>query len=185
MFAQGNPDFTKRLHKLAARTMQTVPRPLRSISFLTETVITDQDGPVEMFIAANLGMGSTLLEGKSQRSHNTIQETPATVKGVTVATLLDDTVVLAPDSHLIIKMDVEGAEYMILNHGWKALCKAVLEHKVHVSIMLELHGKRKIGKNDSLDAFYRDNILGKLTECGVHVAMDSFSLGGGRRYHAV
>ena len=163
--------------------MQTVPRPVRNISFLTETVITDQDGLVEMFIAANAGMGSTLLKGKSQRSHNHILEKTATVKGITLETLLAETVVLLPDSHLIIKMDVEGAEYMVLNHGWKDLCRAVKVHGVHVSMMLELHGKRKIGQSDDLEAFYRENILGKLTECGVHVAMDSFSLGGGRRYH--
>lgn len=164
--------------------MQTVPRPLRSIAFLTETVITDQDGQIEMFIEKGAGMGSTLIQGKSQRSHNIIQEVSASVKGVSIDTLLENTVVLAPGSQLIIKMDVEGAEYMILNHGWKALCRAVQENNVHVSMMLELHSKRKIGANDSMEAFYKDNILAKLASCGVLVAMDSFSIGGGRRYYS-
>jgi len=179
-FQQGNPELTDRLQKLASRTMQTVPRPVRSVAFLTETVITDKDGPVQMFLEVNGGMGSSVIEEKGKRGHIQIIEEPVTVKGVTLETLMSETVVMSPDTHLIIKMDIEGAEYSVLNHSWTTLCNAVKEHKIHISMMLELHGQRKIGKNDALDAFNKDNIMQKLVDCGVHMARDSNSILGAR-----
>lgn len=167
--------------------MQTTPRPVRSLSFYTDTVITDMDGPVEMFVEGDSGQGSSILAEKSRRSKHT-DKTTAVVRGISLATLLKETVVMTNDeeSHLIIKMDVEGAEYAILNHDWQTLCRAVKEHHLHVSLLLELHGKGKIGRNSALTAFHRDKIIRKLVKCGVHIVMDTMLFPGwGRVYRSV
>jgi len=51
---------------------------------------------------------------------------------------------------------------------------------MHISMMVEVHGQRKIGKNDALDAFNKDGIMQKLVNCGVHMARDSNSILGAR-----
>lgn len=164
--------------------MQTSPRPLRSLAFLTETVITDHDGSVEMFLEGEVGQGSFILVEKSKRSRH--QQGKAIVRGITLATLLEETVLMTDNSHLMIKMDVEGAEYAILNQDWKTLCHAVEVHHLNISLLLELHGQRKIGKNNDLTAFHRNHIIQKLVNCGVHIVMDSMRFPGmGRVYRSV
>ena len=166
--------------------MQTTPRPVRSLAFYTETVITDRDGPVEMFVEGGGAMGSSILAEKSRRSKH--EGKKIAVRGISLATLLKETVVMGGDeeSHLIIKMDVEGAEYTILNSAWQTLCRAVEENNLHVSLLLELHGRGKIGRNSDLTAFHRDKIIQKLVKCGVHIVMDSMLLPGwGRVYRSV
>lgn len=160
------------LQRLEARTMVTTPRPVRSVAFLTETVINNSDGPVEMFLEQNGGLGSTLLAKKWQRSTKPVQE-PVNVRGVTIATLLQQTVTPRSDnnhSHLIIKMDIEGAEYTVLNHSWMTLCQAVEQNpKLRIDLLLELHGPNKIGENAAMSAFWRVDVKKRLLDCGVRL----------------
>jgi FkbM family methyltransferase len=165
--------------------MHTTPRPVRSLAFYTETVITDRDGPIEMFVEGNAGQGSSILAEKSRRSKHTDKST-VVVRGISLSTLLKETVLMTNHSHLIIKMDVEGAEYAILNNDWQSLCRAVEDHHVHVSLLLELHGRSKIGRNKDLTAFHRNKIIRKLAKCGVHIVMDTMLFPGwGRVYRSV
>jgi Methyltransferase FkbM domain len=148
---EGNPAFTKRLLELQQRVLLTTPRPLRSVRFLTETVATGAgDGPTQLYLdtvnAQHNFFGSSLLPEHTdvRRSATANGGTPVSVpvNGITLSTLLKETVVRHAGAHVILKIDIEGAEYGLLNEAYNSgvLCDyAALG--VRIDARVEIHPK--------------------------------------------
>jgi Methyltransferase FkbM domain len=162
---EGNPSFTKRLLELQQRVLLTTPRPLRSVRFMTETVGTGAgDGPTKLYLdtvnAQNNFFGSSLLPEHTdvRRSATANGGTPVSVpvNGITLSTLLKETVVRHAGSHVILKIDIEGAEYSLLNEAYNSgvLCDYAASG-VRIDARVEIHPKvRKLSLTicgDTLD----------------------------------
>jgi hypothetical protein len=95
-----------------------LPPPVRSASFYTETVGSPADGPVTFYLdtknAAVNYWGSSLIS-----SHRDVEPGGGvTVQGVTLTSLLRRHVDTSRSpGHVMIKMDIEGAEYALLNEA--------------------------------------------------------------------
>ncbi|KAL3919757.1 MAG: hypothetical protein SGARI_007125, partial [Bacillariaceae sp.] len=133
---EGNPAFTERLSKLEnyIRTME--PRPVQHVHIFTESVVTATDGPTKLYldktsVEQNVRVvfwGSSILSSqqdavKSAKELNNGEVFSADVSGISLSTMVKSTMSAfkegATDADkqgglLIIKMDVEGAEYQVL-----------------------------------------------------------------------
>jgi Methyltransferase FkbM domain len=156
---EGNPAFTKRLLELQQRVLLTTPRPLRSVRFLTETVSTGAgDGPTQLYLdtvnVQNNFFGSSLLPEHTdvRRSAAVNGGTPVSVpvNGITLSTLLKETVVRHAGAHVILKIDIEGAEYGLLNEAYNSgvLCDYAASG-VRIDARVEIHPK--VRQTSSLD----------------------------------
>lgn len=148
---EGNPVFTDRLRRLQEGILRTQPRPVRWAQFFTETVAAAADGPTVLYLdtknEARNYWGSSLLH-----SHKDVQASAnpdgqvyqAQVKGITLTTLLRERVVPEHGSHVLIKMDIEGSEYGLLNEARDSgiLCE-LTEKAIRVDLMVEVHSKVK------------------------------------------
>lgn len=146
---EGNPRFRQELQDLQQCVMQTVPRPLRSVHMYTDTVASgDGDGPTILYLdtinSKNNFFGSSLLATHTDvrnSARNGAAET-ANVNGVTLSSLLKETVSFGAGSHVMIKIDIEGAEYKLLNEAYDSnvLCDCA-QHGVRVDLRVEIHPK--------------------------------------------
>lgn len=127
--------------------MRSSPRPVRLAHFWTSTVAAGSNGPAILYLdTRNVEKnfwGSSILASHtdvqaSAASSGNLVETP--VEGKTLTTILQETVIGVPGSHVIIKMDVEGAEYAVLNEAFDSgiLCN-LTDAAVRVDILAELH----------------------------------------------
>jgi hypothetical protein len=151
---EGNPAFTDRLQQLQQRVLATTPRPLRSVRFLTETVATGTgDGPTSLYLdtvnGKNNFFGSSLLIDHHDVRQSAAKQADgapvaASVQGVTLSTLLKETVVRQAGAHVIVKIDIEGAEYALLNEAYNSgvLCEYAASG-VRVDVRMEIHPKVK------------------------------------------
>lgn len=146
---EGNPAFTNRLKILQDRILSTSPRPLRHVHFFTETVATGEgDGPTRLYLdtvnGKNNFFGSSLLSEHTDVRRSAVQGKPvaAAVHGVTLSTMLKQTVKRQAGAHVIIKIDIEGAEYALLNEAFNSgvLCDFVASG-VRVDVRVEIHPK--------------------------------------------
>jgi FkbM family methyltransferase len=148
---EGNPHFTATLQQMELDILHMDPRPLRYIHFLTEYVTASQNGPTTMFLdTTNTKMnywGSSLF-----KTHVDVQNsgniTAVPVMGVTLTKLLEQTVM--PGGHVMIKIDVEGAEYAVLEEAIQSniFCKLVKEMGVTVDIIMEEHSAKTLGNKE-------------------------------------
>jgi hypothetical protein len=164
---EGNPAFTKRLKRLQELLMHGdgdgddsysdplgLPPPVRSARFYTETVGAGADGPVTFYLdTVNEGAnywGSSLLATHRDIQH---QSEPGekgggprgtTVQGITLTSLLRRHVDAGAEGggHVIIKMDVEGAEFAILNEASDSgiLCE-LKEKGFRIDALVEFHSE--------------------------------------------
>lgn len=149
---EGNPVFTDRLKELQQRVMQTTPRPVRSAFFFTETVASGAgDGPTVLYLdtvnGRNNYFGSSLLpehtDVRNSATANGGEPVAAPVQGLTLSTILKQTAKCqTAGAHVIIKIDIEGAEYAVLNEAYDsgALCDCVASG-VRIDIRVEIHPK--------------------------------------------
>jgi Methyltransferase FkbM domain len=148
---EGNPIFTEPLQQLQQRLLATKPRPVRSVYFYTETVATGQgDGPTTFYLDTvnqrQNFFGSSVLASHTDVRHSVQQfgrtAISRTVTGMTLSTLARQVVRWEAGAHLVIKMDIEGAEYAALNEAWdsRALCDSVASG-VRIDIRVEIHPK--------------------------------------------
>eukprot|EP00536_Pseudo-nitzschia_multiseries_P015055 jgi/Psemu1/320783/estExt_fgenesh1_pm.C_8140003 len=129
---EGNPTFTERLTKLENFVTDMNPRPVQHLHIFTESVVTAKDGPTKLYLdktsVEQNFWGSSILSSqqdavKSAQELNDGNVFSADVTGITLSTMVDSTMLaLKQDATadeqsgglLIIKMDVEGAEYQVL-----------------------------------------------------------------------
>lgn len=170
---EGNPVFTERLQQLQFRTMRSSPRPVRRAYFFTETVAHTVAGPTVLYLdtvsKAQNYWGSTTLEDhpdilKSVDANGEVES--AAVHGMTLKTLIRQTLVPKKGAKMMIKIDIEGAEYALLNAAYEEgfICDIIKEKGVQISILFDVH--RNIGDSEDRRKFKEVTIVG-LQECGV------------------
>jgi hypothetical protein len=148
---EGNPRFETVLRTVEQCVTHASPRPLRAVHMYTQTVATGEgDGPTVLYLdtvnAKNNYFGSSLLSThtdvrSSARNHDGTPQT-AKVQGITLSSLIKDTVPFAAGSHVMVKIDIEGAEYALLNEAYDSglLCECA-QHGVRIDVRVEIHPK--------------------------------------------
>jgi hypothetical protein len=139
---------------------------------MTESVVTSVSGPTTLYLDA-IGTDSnfdgssiistmTRIKQTKRRTHG-VQH--AKVMGYTLTDILKKTVDPGSDGgRVYIKMDIEGAEYAVLNEAVEKLCQLVTTHKYTVAIVVEQHGTDANLKDRQL---YESESVAKLRGCGV------------------
>lgn len=171
---EGNPVFTERLHILEARVMDTTPRPLRAAHFYTESVGSGVDGPTFLYLdTINSGQnfwGSSIIEthqdAKKSAAANGNVTVKAPVTGLTLSTLLKRSVQRVNGSHVIIKIDIEGGEYVVINEAIDTLCDFA-NAGVRVDLMMETHSPRVTGQYSPDMRKYQGETRKRIPECGI------------------
>lgn len=171
---EGNPVFTKRLQEMERRVMTTIPRPVRSAHFFTETVGAGTDGPTALYLdtvnAQQNFWGSSILEthrdAQSSARHNNHTTVKVSVMGMTLSTLVKRTVQSVNGSHVIIKIDIEGGEYAVMNEAIDTLCKYT-SAGVRVDLILEIHGPEIVGKVTEDMKLFRNQTEQRIPECNI------------------
>ena len=180
---EGNPRFTERLQALEARMATMHPQPIRSAHFLTETVGAGVDGPTTLYLD-NINSdknywGSSILEthqdvqksvvaaASAHRVGDKPTSTAAPVQGITLSTLLQKTVNQQPGSHVLIKMDIEGGEYAVLEEAYQSgsLCDFA-RSGVTIHLVLETHRPDVIGMTN-FDLEHWRQVKKSFQTCGV------------------
>ena len=143
---EGNPSFTARLRQQQAAILQSVPRPVRHAHFYTETVATAQHGAsIPLYldttnVAQNYWGSSIYASHPDVVANNNNTTAAAIVAGRSLTHLVTETTRQSYGNHLLIKMDIEGAEYVVMNEAHAVLCQYA-EAAVRVDIMIETHPK--------------------------------------------
>jgi Methyltransferase FkbM domain len=138
---EGNPVFTEQLRNLERRVLLSTPRPLRSVHFFTGTIATGMEGPATLYLdtvnAKQNYWGSSIYA-----THHDVQDGKykVSVQGMTLTTIASQMAHRGAGNHVIIKMDIEGAEYLVLNEAYDSgvLCQ-LAEAAVRVDILVETH----------------------------------------------
>mmetsp|Transcript_9290 Transcript_9290/g.18507 ORF Transcript_9290/g.18507 Transcript_9290/m.18507 type:complete len:407 (+) Transcript_9290:165-1385(+) len=184
---EGNPTFTERLTKLENFISDMNPRPVQHVHIFTESVVTAKDEPTKLYldktsIEQNF-WGSSILSSqqdavKSANELNSGNVFSADVMGISLSTMVQSTMMALKEDAtveeqsggiLIVKMDVEGAEYQVLKEvaASGVLCK-LKELGNRVVLVVEYHhmsitdkAERQREKDGHQDA------VKKLENCGV------------------
>ena len=176
---EGNPVFTARLQVLQHQVLNTHPRPLRHAHFFTETVGAGVDGPTTLYLDTvstdkNFWGSSVLTQPKYVREsadkYNHGKPIGAPVQGMTLSTLVKQTVLATePGAHLIVKVDIEGGEYALMQevHQSGVLCDYVQNKGVVVDMLLEKHEPQFKAAN--LDMQLWESFIRDLRSCGVNI----------------
>jgi hypothetical protein len=166
---EGNPYFTPMLKEQEIAMLYMEPRPIKHAHFLTEHVGAAVDGPTTLFLDTENAKanywGSSLLD-----SHIDVKKSGkvgVNVMGITLTSLLEQ--VALPGGHVMIKIDIEGAEYQLLEEAVKSniFCKLVKEQGVQISILGEFHTDGVIGSEEPRKRW--EDIKGEqaILNCGV------------------
>eukprot|EP00980_Cylindrotheca_fusiformis_P006850 scaffold1432_cov57-Cylindrotheca_fusiformis.AAC.1 len=129
---EGNPTFTERLKNLERTIMDMKPRPVRHLHIHTESVVTEEDRPTKLYLdktsVEQNFWGSSILSSqqdavKTANELNDGKAISADVDGIRLTTLIKRTMLpFQPEAsekdktggQLIVKMDIEGAEYQVI-----------------------------------------------------------------------
>jgi hypothetical protein len=71
----------------------------------------------------------------------------AQVMGYSLEQILKVTVTPTAKSHIMIKMDIEGVEYAVLNNRAQYLCDLVKRHRMYVGLVVELHERKRVNEH--------------------------------------
>mmetsp|Transcript_18565 Transcript_18565/g.28069 ORF Transcript_18565/g.28069 Transcript_18565/m.28069 type:complete len:368 (-) Transcript_18565:63-1166(-) len=146
---EGNPYFKPILQEMEINIQHMIPRPLKHLHFLTEHVCSAVDGPSEFYLDTTNKhqnfWGSSIL--KSHIDVNKGELTKIEVMGISLSSLLEQTV--SAGGHVMIKIDIEGAEYELLTEAINSniFCKLVNDKDVTVDILSEFHHDSTIGSD--------------------------------------
>jgi hypothetical protein len=167
---EGNPVFTSRLRREEIQVMNMIPRPVRHLHFLTEHVGAGKDGPTTLFLDTVNGKdnfwGSSILQ-----SHVDVVKsggnTGTPVMGITLTKLLKDTVL--PGGHVMIKIDIEGGEYQLLEEAIDTdiFCKLIKKDDVKIDLLNEPHGANIVGSEEPGQRWKDIGGQNKIRNCGV------------------
>lgn len=171
---EGNPRFTSRLLEVESNVMRMKPRPVQLVRFLTQHVATDTNGPTKIYLdTVNVEhnfWGSSIYS----THHNAVKsnKTAVDVQGITLSTLLKKAV--RPPGHVIVKIDIEGAEFMVLSEVVKSniLCELV-QNGVKVHVIVEYHDDKKLGTDSPRLGWEKLKGEAKLRACGVHYTVEN------------
>lgn len=169
---EGNPFFTPMLREQEILTLNMNPRPVQHVHFLTEHVGTAVDGPTTLFLDTSNAQqnywGSSILDSHVDVARGGREKVGANVMGITLTTLLERTALAG--GHVMIKIDIEGAEYQLLEEAVKSniFCKLVKEQGVQIDILNEFHGDSTIGSEEPRKR-WEEVVKGeeKILNCGV------------------
>jgi len=166
---EGNPYFTTILQEMEINIQNMIPRPIKHLHFLTEHVGSAFDAPTEIFLDTTNEKrnfwGSSILN--SHVDVNIGEQKKAKVMGVTLSSLLERTV--SAGGHVMIKIDIEGAEYQLLSEAVNSniFCKLVNDRDVTVDILSEYHGDQTIGSEQPRKEWEASNGEESIKKCGV------------------
>jgi Methyltransferase FkbM domain len=183
---EGNPTFTKRLQGIEDVVMAMKPRPVEHMHFFTESVGAGEDGMTKLYLdTINTEVnfwGSSLMKehGDVQKSAagGDVEKQAVPVMGYTIGTLMRKTLrALDPlateaekkGSHFILKMDIEGGEYIVLPREAKdgTLCEYIKMGNA-VDVYVEWHGASAFGGNHGDPRLAEGEAAKKtLEDCGV------------------
>mmetsp|Transcript_17675 Transcript_17675/g.22310 ORF Transcript_17675/g.22310 Transcript_17675/m.22310 type:complete len:421 (+) Transcript_17675:164-1426(+) len=181
---EGNPVFTERLQGLEDFINSIEPKPMVHASFLTESVGAGETGMTKLFLDTvnekENFWGSSIMQGhqdvRKSINEQKLEEAPHhDVMGYTITKLMDMTLLgLQEDAteeekkgaHLLLKVDIEGGEYVLTQEvvKSKALCKFI-EMGNTVDVVIETHSQKVTGPNPLMFQF--GGWKKELTECGV------------------
>ncbi len=181
---EGNPAFTERLKGIEDFINAIEPKPLVHASFLTESVGAGEYGMTKLYLdtvnTKENFWGSSIMANhqdvkKSMTEGNLTEAPHHDVMGYTITKLMEMTLIgLKEDateedkkgSHLLLKVDIEGGEYVLTQEvvESKALCKFV-EMGNTVDVVIETHSQRVTGPNPLIGKF--GGWKEELTKCGV------------------
>lgn len=169
---EGNPHFTERLQRTAATVLHMDPRPVRHVHFLTGHIGAGRDGPTTLYLdtvnAKDNFWGSSVYQ-----SHRDIVQsgnnTGVNVTGITLTTLLPQTVL--PGGYVIIKVDIEGGEYALMEEALESgiLCQMKRKLGVTIHIILEPHYEKVVGSTEPSEHWKEINGNARIMRCGVHL----------------
>ena len=191
---EGNPYFTSHLWNLE-RTINSIrPKPLQHLKIYTETVVSPTDGETTLYVDQvsdkNHFWGSSLIKSmpdvrKTAKKLNNGTMVEAHINGMTLTTLLKKTLkVFDPSSSksnrspssVLVKMDVEGAEYAIIKEVAQSgiLCEylqmASNNHNHNATILIEYH--QRLFSDQEEKQKHMDGLKEarqKLKDCGVQI----------------
>mmetsp|Transcript_23719 Transcript_23719/g.39228 ORF Transcript_23719/g.39228 Transcript_23719/m.39228 type:complete len:451 (+) Transcript_23719:54-1406(+) len=171
---EGNPHFTSLLRHHEINMLNMVPRPVRHVHFLTEHVGAGIDGPTALYLdtinSKQNYWGSSIMETHRDvvRSNS---KTGVPVTGITLTRLLTETVL--PGGHVMIKIDIEGAEYALLEEAINStiFCKLVKDQGVRIDMVNEFHHKRVTGTEELGKRWIAMKGDKHITECGVQYSL--------------
>lgn len=181
---EGNPVFTQNLQELEDFIMALNPRPVEHIHFFTESVGAGYKGQATLYLdTASLQenfQGSSLLKShkdvQRSASSNKGELVTADVRAYTLEKLMAKTLsAYEPqagnadwtDNHLILRIDIEGAEYELLQQAVDdgVLCEFVRNGN-KADLFVEFHSESMTGPNPL--SLRTDAIKEKLMACGVN-----------------
>ena len=167
---EGNPTFTARLREIEIAIMNLYPRPLRHAHFFTDHVATGVDGPTTLYLDT-VNHGDNYWGSSIFQSHHDVQrsgkDTGVPVTGITLTTLLRET--LKSNGHAIIKIDIEGAEFALIDEAIKSnvLCEFCQDRNATINVQLELHKANVMRQEFDPNNQWSNRAFAKLRECGV------------------
>ena len=171
---EGNPVFTETLLALQHRVQHMDPRPIRHVHFLTRHVGAGVDGPTLLFLdtvnTKHNYWGSSVFA-----SHVDVKasdgNTAVNVTGITLTTLLHRTV-LPHGANVIIKIDIEGGEYALLEEAIRSGVFCDLRSKgAVIHMILEQHGERYLGTKEPEERFKSIKGINRIVQCGVKLKL--------------
>ncbi|EEC47506.1 predicted protein [Phaeodactylum tricornutum CCAP 1055/1] len=183
---EGNPVFTKQLQAHEDYIMNLNPRPIQHMHFFTESVGAGTDGMTKLYLdtinTEQNFWGSSILQGHQDVRKSAdvskgekLETVAADVMGYTIGTLLRKTTnAFAPDAqpheqsggHFILKVDIEGGEYPLLDEAARegTLCEYVKMGN-QADVYIEYHSQRVTGPNPLVKT--KLETKKNLEECGV------------------
>ena len=172
---EGNPVFTSRLKELEIKVLNMHPRPVRHVHFFTEHIATGKDGPSTLYLDT-VNNAENFWGSSIYKSHWDVvksgKNTGTNVMGITLTTLLKRTV--KPGGHVIAKVDIEGAEYVLMEEAIKSniLCHLIKEKGVTMSLVLEPHEDQMLGSSEPRLRWERMKGNETIINCGVNLYAD-------------
>lgn len=187
---EGNPVFTERLKNIERTVMNDMqPRPVGRLQFLTQSIGAGAVGPATLYLdtintAENFWGSSIFVNHQDVRKsieQNGTSTVAVNVTGYTISSLMKQTLSAYDDpkdqqhsdddilqNHLIIKVDIEGGEYPLLEEAIQngTLCSFVNETKHVVDFYIEFHSHRVTG-NREFGFHKRKSMMKTLQECGI------------------
>mmetsp|Transcript_37215 Transcript_37215/g.42479 ORF Transcript_37215/g.42479 Transcript_37215/m.42479 type:complete len:442 (-) Transcript_37215:449-1774(-) len=174
---EGNPHFTSLLREQEIQIMNMVPRPIRHIHFLTEHIGAGSDGPTILYLDT-VNKKQNFWGSSIFNTHiDVVSSGPNTgvpVMGITLTRLLKETVL--PGGHVLIKIDIEGGEYQLLEEAINSSIFCNLTRVgVKIDMLSEFHNAKVVGSEEPIKKWKEMEGEKKIKKCGVGYGWGKFT----------